>query len=145
MGMGMDNQLMISLERASTSCSSSSSFISASLFPPVPPFGLPGSYNQRLLIISVMRIRIRSDPLIFGLTDPDPKLISSGPDPNSTCNNGFIKLLSKYKPESSKFKLKSIVYKIQCYHPEPDPIFFPAEPDSDPMKKNRILTLGVYR
>ena len=34
-----------------------------------------------------MRIRIRSDPLIFGPPDPDP-------DPDPTCNNGFIKLFS---------------------------------------------------
>ena len=41
-----------------------------------------------------MRIRIRSDPLIFGPPDldPDPVLFSSDPDP--TCNNGFMKLFS---------------------------------------------------
>ena len=33
-----------------------------------------------------MRIRIRSDPLIFGLPDPDSLLFSLDP----TCNNGFI-------------------------------------------------------
>ena len=37
-----------------------------------------------------MRIRIRSDPLIFGL--PDPLLFS--PDLDPTCNNGNIKLFS---------------------------------------------------
>ena len=37
-----------------------------------------------------MRIRIRSDPVIFGPPDPDPVLFSTDPDP--TCNNGFIKL-----------------------------------------------------
>ena len=39
-----------------------------------------------------MRIRIRSDPLIFG--PPDPVLFSADPDPDPTCNNGFIKLFS---------------------------------------------------
>ena len=37
-----------------------------------------------------MRIRIRSDPVIFG--PPDPVLFSTDPDPDPTCNNGFIKL-----------------------------------------------------
>ena len=37
-----------------------------------------------------MRIRIRSDPLIFG--HPDPVLFSTDPDPDPTCNNGLIKL-----------------------------------------------------
>ena len=41
-------------------------------------------------LISGMRIRIRSDPVIFGPPDPDPELFSTDPDP--TCNNGFIKL-----------------------------------------------------
>ena len=52
-----------------------------------------------------MRIRIRSDPLIFGL--PDPVLFSTDPDP--TCNNGFIKLFSsgtKYKQESTNSSIK---------------------------------------
>ena len=40
--------------------------------------------------ISGMRIRIRSDPVIFG--PPDPVLFSLDPDP--ICNNGFIKLFS---------------------------------------------------
>ena len=47
-----------------------------------------------------MRIRIRSDPLILGLSDPDPLLFSTDP----TCNNGYIKLfssLTKYQPEST--------------------------------------------
>ena len=47
-----------------------------------------------------MRIRIRSDPLIFGLPDPDP-----------TCNNGYIRLFSswtKYKPELTNSSLKSL-------------------------------------
>ena len=35
-----------------------------------------------------LRIRIRSDPLIFGLSDP--LLFSSDPDP--TCENGYLKL-----------------------------------------------------
>ena len=37
-----------------------------------------------------MRIRIRSDPVIFGPLDP--VLFSADPDP--TCNNGFIELFS---------------------------------------------------
>ena len=41
-----------------------------------------------------MWIRIRSDPLIFGLPDPDPVLFSPDPDPDPICNNGFIKLFS---------------------------------------------------
>ena len=45
-----------------------------------------------------MRIRIRSDPLIFGLPDPDPLLFSTDPDPDPdpdpTCNNGYIRLFS---------------------------------------------------
>ena len=36
-----------------------------------------------------MRIRIRSDPVIVG--PPDPVLFSTDPDPDPTCNNGFIK------------------------------------------------------
>ena len=45
-----------------------------------------------------IRIRIRSDLLIFGPPDPDP-----------TCNNGLIKLFSswtKYKPESTSSSKK---------------------------------------
>ena len=54
-----------------------------------------------------MRIRIWSDPLIFGL--PDPVLFSLDPDPNPTCYNGFIKLFSssiKYTPELTKSSSK---------------------------------------
>ena len=45
-------------------------------------------------LIAGMRIRIRSDPLIFGPPDPnlDPLLFSTDPDPEPTCNNGFITL-----------------------------------------------------
>ena len=39
-----------------------------------------------------LRIRIRSDMLIFGL--PDPVLFSLDPDPDPTCYNGFIKQFS---------------------------------------------------
>ena len=38
-----------------------------------------------------IRIRIQSDPLIFGLPDPDPLLFSTDPDPDPTCNNGYRK------------------------------------------------------
>ena len=34
------------------------------------------------------------DPVIFGLPDPPPVLFSLDPDPDPTCNNGFIKLFS---------------------------------------------------
>ena len=49
-----------------------------------------------------MRIRIRSDPAIFG--PPDPVIFSTDPDPDPTYNNGFIKLFlsyTKYKSEST--------------------------------------------
>ena len=42
------------------------------------------------------------DQLIFG--PPDPVLFSADPDPDPTCNNGFIKLFlsgTKYKSESN--------------------------------------------
>ena len=47
-------------------------------------------------LIAGMRIRIRSDPLIFGPPDPNQVLFSTdpNPDPDPTCNNGFIKLFS---------------------------------------------------
>ena len=32
------------------------------------------------------------DPVIFGPPDPDPVLFSTDPDPDPTCNNGFINL-----------------------------------------------------
>ena len=57
--------------------------------------------------IAGMRIRIRSDPVIFGPPDPDPVLFSTDPDP--TCNNGFIKLFlsrTKYKSESTNSSIK---------------------------------------
>ena len=41
--------------------------------------------------------------------DPDPLLFSLDPEPDSTCNNRFIKLFStwsKYKPESTNSSLK---------------------------------------
>ena len=51
-----------------------------------------------------MRIRIRSDPVIFGPPDPDPDPVlfsldpdpdpAPDPDPDPTCNNEFIKLFS---------------------------------------------------
>ena len=44
-----------------------------------------GSYQeQKRCILAGMKIRMRSDPLIFGQPDPDP-----------TCNNGFIKLIQQ--------------------------------------------------
>ena len=46
--------------------------------------------NRFKSFLAGMRIRIRSDPVIFGPPDPDPVLFSTDPDP--TCNNGFIKL-----------------------------------------------------
>ena len=59
-------------------------------------------FAKNIQINSGLRIRIRSDPLIFGPPDPDPVLFPLDPDP--TCNNGFIKLfqsLTKYKREST--------------------------------------------
>ena len=50
-------------------------------------------------------MRIRSDPLIFGL--PDPLLFS--PDPDPTCNSGYINLfssLTKHKPVTINSSLK---------------------------------------
>ena len=32
------------------------------------------------------------DPVIFGTPAPRPVLFSTDPDPDPTCNNGFIKL-----------------------------------------------------
>ena len=57
--------------------------------------GLPDldpTCNKYGMILAGMRIRIRSDPVIFGPPDPDPVLFSADPDP--TCNNGFIKSFS---------------------------------------------------
>ena len=54
-----------------------------------------------------IRIRIRSDPVIFG--QPDPVLFSTDPDPDPTCNNGVIKLFlswTKYKSESTNSIIK---------------------------------------
>ena len=52
------------------------------------------SINPLLQAGMRIRIRIRSDPVIFGPPDPDPVLFSTDPDPDPdpTCNNGFIKL-----------------------------------------------------
>ena len=60
---------------------------------------------QRGDIGAGMRIRIRSDSLIFG--PPDPVFFSTDPEP--AFNNGFIKLfssLTKYKPESTNSSIK---------------------------------------
>ena len=105
-----------------------------------------------IYIVSGMRIRIRSDPLIFG--PPDPVLFSLDPDP--TCNNGFIKLFSswtKYNPElkSSIIKWWFIISNFMPTYQRYKYIFFfisisgrirnrsrnifPAEPDPDPWKK----------
>ena len=104
------------------------------------------SRPRTIALYSGMRIRIQSDPLIFGLPDPDPGLYSSDPDP--ICNSGYKKLFSssiKNKPEStnsslmlwfikSNFMPAYLIYKYTFYfelrsNPEPgsDPIFFPAE------------------
>ena len=45
----------------------------------------PRSIHSLRWKITGMRIRIRSDPLIYGPPDPDPLLFSLDPDP--TCNN----------------------------------------------------------
>ena len=68
------------------------------------------------------RIRIQSDPLIFGLPDPDLDPLILGPpdaDLDPSCNNGFIKLFTsptKYRlPRLNKFKHKMMVYNIEFY------------------------------
>ena len=64
-----------------------------------------------------MRIWIRLDQLIFGPPDPG-SVIFSHPDPDPTCNNGFIKLfssLTKYNPRVNKFKHNRMVYNIEFY------------------------------
>ena len=92
-----------------------------------------------------IRIRIRSDPVIFGPPDPDP-----------TCNNGFIKLFlswTKYKSELTNSSIKwwvIISNFIPTYLKYKKKIFFisisgriririrnffSAEPDPDPWKK----------
>ena len=111
-----------------------------------------------------MRIRIRSDPLIFGPPDPDP-------DPDPTCNNGFIKLFlswTKYKSESTNSSIKwwviisnfipiylkykyifffiSISGRIRIRIRIRIRNIFPAkpDPDSDPWKKCRILNPEIF-
>ena len=98
-----------------------------------------------------IRIRIRSDPLIFG--QPDPVLFSTDPDP--TCYNGSIKLFlswTKYESESTTssikwwviilnfiptyLKCKYIFFFISISGQIRIRNFFPAEPDPDPWKKN---------
>ena len=52
---------------------------------------------------------IWSDPVIFGPPDPDPAFFSTDPDPNPTCNNGFIVLFlswTKHKSESTNSSIK---------------------------------------
>ena len=101
-----------------------------------------------------MRIRIRSDPVIFGPPDPDPVIFSTDPDPGPTCNNGFIKLFlswTKYKSESTNsslnwwviisnfiptyLKYKNIFFLISISGRIRIRNFFSAEPDPDPWKK----------
>ena len=57
-----------------------------------------------------MRIRIRSDPLIFD--PPNPALFSLDQDP--TCNNGFIKK-NYLEKNINQNLLKMMVYKIEFY------------------------------
>ena len=79
-------------------------------------------------------MRIRSDPLIFGL--PDPLLFLSDPDP--TCNNVYIKLISswtKYKPESTNSSLKLWFLKsifMPTYLKYKYFFFLELRPDPDP-------------
>ena len=89
-----------------------------------------------------MRIRIRSEPLIFGPPDPDP-----------TCNNGFIKLFSfwtNYTPElpNSSIKWWFMISNLMPTYLKYEYIFssfrlkvgtgsaFFFQPDPDPWKKN---------
>ena len=96
------------------------------------------------------------DPLIFG--KPDSVHFSLDPDPDPTCNNGFMKLLSSWNKiltRINKFKHK-MMFIISYFMPtypkyeyifllhfdlRSDPDFFPAEPDPNPYpwKKCRIL------
>ena len=120
------------------------------------------------MLSSGMRIRIRSDPVIFG--PPDPEIFSTDPDPDPTCNNGFIKLFlswTTYKSESTNssikwwvivsnfiptyLKYKYIFFFIFRSDPEsdPDPEFFSAEPDPwkkipDPHSWKKWIILGFY-
>ena len=123
------------------------------------------SHPRYSLFNSGMRIRIRSDPVIFGPPDPDPVLFSTDPDPDPdpdpTCNNEFIKLFLswiKYKSESTNssiklwviisnfvptyLKYKNIFFFISISGRIRSRIririrnFFSAEPDPDPWKKN---------
>ena len=79
-------------------------------------FSCVKKYFSLLQLRSEMRIRFRSDPLIFGPPDPDPLLFSVDPDP--TCNKWSIKSFSswtKYKQESTNSSLRLWVYKIGFY------------------------------
>ena len=50
--------------------------------------------TKNLIFWAGMRIRIQTDPLIFG--PPDPDLFSLDLDPDPTCNNEFIQLFSSW-------------------------------------------------
>ena len=48
---------------------------------------LPNGKKRQYIILNAgmrIRIRIRSDPVIFGPPDPDPVLFSTDPDPDRT-------------------------------------------------------------
>ena len=76
--------------------------------------------NNALLISNYLKVTNNGfqvkyrdeDPLIFGLPDPDWLLFSS--DPDTTCNNRYIKLYN-IKTKINKFNLKMMVYKIEFY------------------------------
>ena len=107
------------------------------------------------LFIIISGIRIRSDPLIFGLPDPNPFLFSPDPDPNYMKYIIFIFILNKYEPESTNSSYNDWLTKyfhsweffnksetsywwtFLIFHFElrsdldPDPIYFSAEPDPE--------------
>ena len=91
-------------------------------------------YSRSGCIFSVMRIRM--DPLIFGLLDP----LRFPSDPDPTCKNGYIKLFSpclKYKPESNRIKVESGAGSESNF-------FSSAEPELDTRKIIRILIHAVF-
>ena len=81
-----------------------------------------------------MRIRIRSDPLIFGPPDLDQVLISLDFHLEQNINQNLLKMMV-YKVEFYIINIffSSFQFKVGSG------FFFPAEPDPDPWKKCRIL------
>ena len=121
----------------------------------IPTGQLTVDNQYHKLFCSGTRIRIRSDPLIF--RPPDPVLFTLDPDP--TCTNGFIKLISswtEYKSEStnSSIKLLFIISKFMPTYLKCESFFFSSftttwtystEIRSDPLifcPPNLVLFIG---